>query len=88
MAWMLQGAMVGVSRRLLESSAPESQIDSLRAELIFFAGAYLEACTTRPRVQHAVASKQGPKREPRTRGRSRDAQPEHTEPVDCGNCAC
>ncbi len=44
-ASMLQGAMVGVSRRLLESSAPEKQFDTLRLELIFFACAYLEACS-------------------------------------------
>lgn len=49
-ASMLQGAMAGVSRRLLESSAPEKQFDSLRQELIFFVCAYLEACSTRPSV--------------------------------------
>jgi AcrR family transcriptional regulator len=46
-ASMLQGAMVGVSRRLLESSAPEKQLDSVRRELVFFACAYLDACTVR-----------------------------------------
>jgi AcrR family transcriptional regulator len=46
-ASMLQGAMAGVSRRLLESDAPEKQFDSLLQELIFFACAYLEACTER-----------------------------------------
>lgn len=49
-ASMLQGAMAGVSRRLLESGAPERQFDSLRQELIFFVCAYLEACSTRPSV--------------------------------------
>jgi AcrR family transcriptional regulator len=44
-ASMLQGAMVGVSRRLLESDAPEKQFDTLRQELIFLACAYLEACS-------------------------------------------
>ena len=44
-ATMLQGAMAGVSRRLLESTAPEKQFDSMRQELIFFACAYLEACS-------------------------------------------
>ena len=44
-ASMLQGAMGGVSRRLLESGAPEKQFDALLQELIFFACAYLEACT-------------------------------------------
>jgi AcrR family transcriptional regulator len=46
-AAMLQSAMVGVSRRLLESSAPEKQFETLRQELIFFACAYLEACSSR-----------------------------------------
>jgi AcrR family transcriptional regulator len=49
-ASMLQGAMVGVSRRLLESDAPEKHFDTLRRELIFFVCAYLEACSTRPSV--------------------------------------
>jgi hypothetical protein len=44
---MLQGAMAGVSRRLLESDAPEKQLDALRHELIFFVCAYLEACSAR-----------------------------------------
>jgi hypothetical protein len=46
-ASMLQGAMVGVSRRMLESGAPEKQLDNLRRELIFFACAYLDACSAR-----------------------------------------
>jgi AcrR family transcriptional regulator len=46
-ASMLQGAMAGISRRLLESGAPEKQLDSLKKELIFFACAYLEACSAR-----------------------------------------
>jgi AcrR family transcriptional regulator len=46
-ASMLQGAMGGVSRRLLESSAPEKQFDTLRQELIFLACAYLKACSAR-----------------------------------------
>lgn len=46
-ASMLQGAMVGVSRRLLESSAPEQQFEPLRQELIFLACAYLNACSKR-----------------------------------------
>jgi AcrR family transcriptional regulator len=46
-ASMLQGAMGGVSRRLLESGAPEKEFDILRQELIFFASAYLEASTAR-----------------------------------------
>jgi AcrR family transcriptional regulator len=47
-ASMLQGAMIGVSRRLLESSAPETQFETLRQELIFLACAYLKACSARP----------------------------------------
>ncbi len=50
-ASMLQDAMAGVSRRLLESPAPEKQFDTLRQELIFFACAYLRACTTQPPAQ-------------------------------------
>lgn len=46
-ASMLQGAMVGVSRRLLESTAPEKHFDTLRQELIFLACAYLKACSAR-----------------------------------------
>ena len=44
-ATMLQGVLVGVSRRLLESGSPEKQLDSLRKELIFLACAYLKACS-------------------------------------------
>jgi AcrR family transcriptional regulator len=47
-ASMLQGAMFGVSRRLLESDTPEKQFDTLRRELIFLACAYLKACSARP----------------------------------------
>jgi AcrR family transcriptional regulator len=46
-AAMLQGAMAGVSRRLLESDSPQDDFDALRQELIFFACAYLEACSAR-----------------------------------------
>jgi AcrR family transcriptional regulator len=49
-ASMLQGAMVGVSRRLLESGSPEKQFDALRQELIFFVCAYLEACSVRQSI--------------------------------------
>ena len=49
-ASMLQGVMVGVSRRLLESPAPERQFDSVRQELILLACAYLNVCSTRPSV--------------------------------------
>ena len=49
-AFMLQCAMFGVSRRLLESAAPEKQFETLRQELIFLACAYLKACSARPSV--------------------------------------
>ncbi len=41
-AEMLLGALAGVSRRLLESEAPESHLAMFRSELILFASAYLE----------------------------------------------
>ena len=46
-ASMLQGVMAGVSRRLLESPAPEKEFDILQQEMIFLARAYLKACSTR-----------------------------------------
>jgi AcrR family transcriptional regulator len=42
-ASILEGAMAGISRRLLESEAPETQYDPLRRELIMAARAYLVA---------------------------------------------
>jgi hypothetical protein len=44
-ASMLADAIGGVSRRLLESGAPEKHLEALRRELIFFACAYLKACS-------------------------------------------
>ena len=44
-ASMLQDAMVGVSRRLLESGAPEKQFATVRQELILLSCAYLNACS-------------------------------------------
>jgi AcrR family transcriptional regulator len=44
-ASMLQGAMAGVIRGLLESDAPQKQFDTLRQELIFFSNTYLKACS-------------------------------------------
>lgn len=49
-ASMLQGAMVGVSRRLLESGSPGKQLNALRQELTFFVCAYLEACSARQSI--------------------------------------
>ena len=42
-AAMLQAVLAGVSRRLLESAAPEKQFDVLRQESIVLARAYLNA---------------------------------------------
>jgi len=50
-ASMLEGAMVGVSRRMLESGAPEKQVDALCRELIVAACAYVDACSARVSVQ-------------------------------------
>lgn len=46
-AAMLASAMAGVSRRLLESPAPEKHLGPLKQELIFLARAYLMACSRR-----------------------------------------
>jgi hypothetical protein len=54
-AAMLQSAMGEVSRRLLESTAPEKQFHTLRRELVFLACTYLNASTKRPSVQNARA---------------------------------
>ena len=50
-ATMLQGAMAGVGRRILESDAPEKQLEALGRELIFVVCAYLDACSARVSVQ-------------------------------------
>jgi AcrR family transcriptional regulator len=44
-ASVLQGTMAGISRRLLESAAPEKQFDTFRRELIILACAYVGACS-------------------------------------------
>ena len=54
-ASMLQSAMFGVNRRLLESAAPEKQFETVRKELIFLACAYLAACSARTSVQRTGA---------------------------------
>jgi AcrR family transcriptional regulator len=43
-ASMIQGAMAGVSRRLLESASPERQYQALSEELVVMIKAYVEAC--------------------------------------------
>ena len=50
-ASMLQDAMVGISRRMIESGTPEKHIEPYRQELIFLASAYLEACTAQSSTQ-------------------------------------
>jgi hypothetical protein len=50
-ASMLQGIIVGISRRMLESGVAEKQLDALRRELIFMACAYVDACSARFPVQ-------------------------------------
>jgi AcrR family transcriptional regulator len=47
-ASMLQGMFAGVSRRILESEAPEKALAPFRQQLILVTCAYLEACSTRP----------------------------------------
>lgn len=44
-ASVLQGAMAGVSRRLLESKEPERQFEAMRAELVVLVQAYVRART-------------------------------------------
>lgn len=51
-ASMLQAAMAGVSRRLLECDAPEKQFETVREELVFFVCAYVEACSAGPISRH------------------------------------
>ena len=53
---MLQGALAGVSRRILESSAPEKQLATMRQELIVVVCAYVDACTQRGSAQESNPS--------------------------------
>lgn len=50
-ACVLQGAMAGVSKRLLESDAPEKRFPLFRQELVLLASSYLEACSTRAPIR-------------------------------------
>ena len=43
-ASMVQGAMAGVSRRLLDSDDPQRMLGPMQTELIVFVGRYLESC--------------------------------------------
>jgi AcrR family transcriptional regulator len=45
-AAMLQSAMGGISRRLLESDDPEKHFETFRQELILIASSYLKACSS------------------------------------------
>jgi AcrR family transcriptional regulator len=47
-ASMLQSMLNGVSRRLLESSAPEKNFPAMLQELLFLAEVYVQACTASP----------------------------------------
>jgi AcrR family transcriptional regulator len=53
-ASMLQCVLAGVSRRLLESTAAETQVEILRQETIFLAHAYLNACSARCSLRRAL----------------------------------
>lgn len=53
---VLQGAMAGVSRRLLESEAPEAQFPAFRQELIVIVTAYIEACSGRPGAEGVLGA--------------------------------
>jgi AcrR family transcriptional regulator len=46
-ASLIQGAMAGVSHRLLESASPERMYEPLRQELAFMMRAYIDACSTK-----------------------------------------
>ena len=59
-ASMLEGMMVGVSRRMLESGAPEKQLEAFRRELIFVACAYIDACAARVAAKSENAMDDGP----------------------------
>jgi hypothetical protein len=50
-ASMLEGMMVGVSRRMLESGAPEKLYEAFRRELILAACAYIDACSARASIE-------------------------------------
>jgi hypothetical protein len=54
-ASILQGMMVGVSRRMLELGAPVKRFGTLRRELIVVTCAYRDACSTRVSVQGKAA---------------------------------
>lgn len=46
-ASVVQSAMAGVSRRLVESETPEKHFEAMRRELVTMVSAYLESCVDR-----------------------------------------
>jgi len=50
-AAMLQAAMAGVSRRLLESASPEGDYESLHDELVFLVCTYLRGCSQSNQIE-------------------------------------
>jgi AcrR family transcriptional regulator len=77
-ASMLQGAMVGISRRILESGAPEMQFETLGRELIFAACAYLDACSARLQVPDSGAPKINLRKHPQKHQQIRMSSPATT----------
>jgi hypothetical protein len=65
-ASLLQSAMSGTSRQLLESGDPEKHFATLRDELICLATAYLQA-----RVAHDSGRRSERREIPRRRGKTR-----------------
>lgn len=61
-ASMVQGALAGVSRRLLESEDPQRMLEPMRAELIIFLGGYLENCLKCRRSAYQSTSAEFPQR--------------------------
>jgi hypothetical protein len=61
-AFMVQGVMVGVSRRLLESDAPQRQVEALRKELALLVCTYLEASSQRSAADLTVVHSRGMRR--------------------------
>jgi hypothetical protein len=55
-ASVLQGAMAGVSRRLLESEAPEEHFAAFRDELILLVDGYIQTCSVCPRGEERRTS--------------------------------
>jgi AcrR family transcriptional regulator len=52
-ASLIQGMMAGVSRRILESAAPEKHLEDLRNELLVAACSYIDACIPPVSLRHS-----------------------------------